>query len=118
MGGSVADWSRFRRARLGRCPHAELLSTVNAGLERLVCVACGAVSVRFISEAVKVFNDPPDTPARRRTVCGSCNKPASFMVPSGFACAGHAWEAASRQEEMGVELWIPIKIDETSNAPG
>ena len=104
---------------VGRCLHAEMLSTVNAGLERLVCESCGHVSVRFISETVKVFNDvQPVEESRRRPTCGNCGQAAAFMVPSGFACAEHAWAAAARQDALGAELWIPIKIDQASNATG
>lgn len=116
MGGSVADGSRFRRARMNRCVHTNLLSTVNAGLERLVCEDCGHVSVRFFAEAVKVYND--HSVVRRRPLCGDCGKLAVFMVPAGFACAKHAWDAASDQDSLDVEFWIPIKIDEASNATG
>lgn len=112
----MAEWARFRRARIGVCPHHDVVITQNAGLERIVCEACGHVSVRYVTESVKVFNDQPE--ARRRPVCGNCGVVALFMVPSGFACADHAWAAAARQDALGAELWIPIKIDEGSKTSG
>ena len=110
----MADFSRFRRAQIGRCAHRNVLSTVNAGLERTVCESCGHVSVRFIDESVRVFSDPPRETKRRPQVCGSCDQKAVFMVPTGLACAEHAWAAAASQDLVGDNLWIPIKIDTAS----
>ncbi len=107
---------------MGRCPHDAVMSTTNAGLERQVCETCGLVSVRFVEDTVRIF---PDNPARtgvaatgRRTTCSACGDQAQFMVPDGFACDLHAWSMASNQELTGEDLWIPIRIDQNSVAPG
>lgn len=48
--------------------------------------------------------------------CGWCSNPVEFMVPSGLACGEHAWKQASKQQLMGSEPWIPISIDQRTNA--
>jgi hypothetical protein len=110
------------------CSHTNVLSTVTAGLERVVCEDCGQVSVRYVADSVKIFPDEadltvgrPSGPApetTRRRVCGKCDAPAVFMIPRGLACGEHAWAAASRQDALGQELWIPIRIDQDANANG
>jgi hypothetical protein len=112
------------------CGHANSISTITAGLERVVCEDCGHVSVKYVSEVVKIFPDFEDLNARveshvaaapptgRRLLCGRCDSPAEFMIPRGLACADHAWAAASRQDTLGQELWIPIRIDQNANTTG
>lgn len=130
----MADWEKFMgRPRLGRCSHRSTVSTVTAGLERSVCEDCGQVSVRFVTETVKLypdFNDLSVAAGRDRPrgvndgaggtppTCGSCDARAEFMIPRGLACAEHAWAAASRQDALGYELWIPIRIDQNTKAGG
>ena len=128
----MSDWEKFiGRPRLGRCPHRSTLSTVIAGLERVVCEDCGHVSVRFVAETVKIYPDGEDltvdrpgkkmsasNTAAKPPTCGKCDAPAAFMIPGGLACAEHAWAAASRQDALGYELWIPIRIDQNATASG
>jgi hypothetical protein len=61
---------------------------------------------------------PAPRVSRRQVRCGRCEQPAEFMIPPGLACAGHAWAAASRQDALGQELWIPIRIDQSATASG
>jgi hypothetical protein len=122
----VSDWSGFwGRPRVGMCGHKKVISTLTAGLERSVCEDCGHVSVKFVSDTVKIFPDFDDLASRvetsaateRQPLCGKCDSPAVFMIPRGLACAEHAWAAAARQDALGQELWIPIRID-SANATG
>ncbi|MCI0678166.1 MAG: hypothetical protein L0Z63_03880 [Actinobacteria bacterium] len=122
----MSDWSGFwGRPQVGMCAHKNSITTVTAGLERSVCEDCGHVSVRFVAETVKIFPDYQDLTARvetsleseRQPMCGKCDTPAVFLIPRGLACAEHAWAAASRQDALGQELWIPIRID-NANAAG
>jgi hypothetical protein len=107
------------------CAHKSVLVTTTAGLERSVCEDCGHVSVRYVADTVKIFPDFDDLTARvetgavaeRQPRCGKCESPAVFMIPRGLACSEHAWAAAARQDALGQELWIPIRID-SANANG
>ena len=38
------------RPRQGACEHTEHVSTVNFGLERIVCLGCGSVTMRKASD--------------------------------------------------------------------
>jgi hypothetical protein len=98
------------------------MSTVYAGLERKVCESCGHVSIRYLSDAVKIFPDEdvfaddarepePDTEPERTIFCHRCHFVAEYMTPSGLACGAHAWGAASMQVARLGEMWIPIRID-------
>lgn len=40
-----------RHTKEERCPHEETVSTVNFGLERRVCLACGKVEMHHLAEA-------------------------------------------------------------------
>jgi hypothetical protein len=124
------------------CAHTNTISTLTAGLERVVCEDCGHVSVKYVADTVKIFPDhedlvvragnpesgeaaderamdkPAERPVSRRPRCGRCEQPAEFMIPQGLACAKHAWAAASRQDALGQELWIPIRIDQNAKASG
>ena len=112
--------------RIVDCKHNRTISTVTAGLERSVCEDCGHVSVRYIESTVHIFPDASDidiphldkaTPSEtRRTGCTVCEAPAEFLIPGGIACAEHAWKEASKQQIMGSEPWIPISIDQRTNA--
>ena len=46
--------------------------------------------------------------------CRECGSTAKFYTPLGVACSYHAWEAASDQEDLEGEFWIPILIDRTA----
>lgn len=133
MGGTVSDWENFLgRPRLGRCWHRSTLTTLIAGLERIVCEDCGHVSVRFVAETVKLYPDLEEMTARlpgqkmpegtgaggKPPTCGDCAAPAVFITPRGLACPEHAWAAAARQDALGYELWIPIRIDQNANTSG
>jgi len=118
------------RPRLSTCVHEIAVSTVTAGLERRVCEGCGHVSVRYIADTVRIFPDyeelatragvgqPAESAPSRLPTCGRCDATAKFMIPRGLACAEHAWAAASRQDALGQELWIPIRIDQSAKASG
>lgn len=107
--------------RISECKHKQTISTVTAGLERTVCESCGHVTVRYIEPTVRLFPDMADRrkpavePAARNT-CATCGSAAEFMIPGGLACAEHAWKEASLQQIMGSEPWIPITIDQRTNA--
>ena len=113
--------------RIDECKHASTISTITAGLERVVCENCGHVSVRYIEETVRIYPDlddtaVPESPSARALFesriggCGWCSNPVEFLIPGGLACAQHAWKEASRQQVMGSEPWIPISIDQRTNA--
>jgi len=59
---------------------------------------------------------PPPPRIERRKGCGWCESTVEFMTPSGLACAEHAWKEASKQQVMGSEPWIPIRIDQRTKA--
>jgi len=113
--------------RIDECKHTSTISTITAGLERVVCESCGHVSVRYIEATVRIYPDlddastpepAVDTPSIDSRIggCGWCSNPVEFLIPSGLACARHAWKEASRQQVMGSEPWIPISIDQRTNA--
>jgi hypothetical protein len=110
----VSQWPRFGRSGMGRCSHDTVVTTVTAGLERSVCESCGNVSVGFVEEAVKLHSElaAKQHQRSRRSSCFQCDRPATFIVPSGVACGEHAWALATRHGEIGAELWIPIRIDQ------
>ena len=118
--------------RIIECDHKRTISTVTAGLERTVCEACGHVSVHYIETTVRIFFEVDDlkgpritgrpSPRRRasefqqRRRCTFCEESADFLIPGGFACDEDAWVEASRQQVMGSEPWVPIRIDQPTNA--
>ena len=114
--------------RITECGHPSTISTITAGLERVVCESCGHVSVRYIEATVRIYPELDDLSAPdqhyekprierpRINGCGWCSNPVEFMIPGGLACAEHAWKQASRQQVMGSEPWIPISIDQRTNA--
>lgn len=51
MKGMIAMRIFDRHAKEERCPHEETISTVNFGLERRVCLACGKVEMQHLAEA-------------------------------------------------------------------
>lgn len=102
------------------CSHTVAISTTYAGLERRVCENCGHVSIRYLSDAVKIFPDDdqvdlshsgsdPNPP--QPISCHRCHLAAEYMTPDGLACGAHAWGAASMQVARLGEMWIPIRID-------
>lgn len=113
--------------RIIECKHTHTISTITAGLERVVCENCGHVSVNFIEATVHIFpgadevtvpglSSEPAPKVERRRGCGWCESVVEFMTPSGLACAEHAWKEASNQQVMGSEPWIPIRIDQRTKA--
>lgn len=127
MGDSNRIGSR-RRAQSETCPHDVTTSTITAGMRRIVCEKCAHVSVEFVEATVRVFPERDDVeidltatdPAPRRTAprrCFSCGGRAVFLTPEGLACPPHAWEAASIQEAIGEDIWIPIRIERTARRP-
>ena len=108
------------------CAHTVAMSTVNAGLERRVCESCGHVSIRYLSDAVKIFPEEESVSAdgsdrhidhaQDRTIfCHRCPMVAEYLTPIGLACGAHAWGAASMQVARLGEMWIPIRIDPSEN---
>ena len=104
------------------CSHRFVLTTVTAGLERTVCERCGHVWLRYLGSTVKVYPDPKDlgtpNPAELPSYCEVCGEKATHIIPHGVACARHAWAEASRQDELGFDLWVPIEIDQNANTNG
>ncbi|MGH8946755.1 MAG: hypothetical protein ACRDVL_11495 [Acidimicrobiia bacterium] len=108
------------------CEHTLAVSTEYAGLERRVCESCGHVSIRYLSNAVKIFpeeeavtvdvsNRQMDLAHDRTIFCHRCHMVAEYMTPMGLACGAHAWGAASMQVARLGEMWIPIRIDPYEN---
>ena len=103
------------------CAHPVTSSTVIAGMRRVVCEACGHVSVEYVSDTVRLVAGPDvevdltggvaGSARRGPRTCFRCRGKALFITPLGLGCTAHAWEAAAEQEAMGRDLWIPIRID-------
>lgn len=112
--------SRFKgRPFLGWCSHRHQLTTTTAGLERSVCEKCGHVWLRYLEATVKVYPEPVERKAEELpTECAVCGNKATYIIPTGVACSGHAWAEASRQDELGFNLWVPIRIDQNAKAEG
>lgn len=104
----------------GWCRHRDTISTVTAGLERIVCERCGHVTVRYVRDTVKVYPELEDltiggqVPPREHVLCVLCDAKAEYLIPMGVACARHAWVEAARQDEMGFDLWVPIRLDRSA----
>lgn len=116
--------SRFKgRPITAWCLHRVCLTTVTAGLERTVCERCGQVSLRYLGSTVRVYPDPadldtPDPTAGLPNECQVCGEKAVYRIPHGVACSQHAWAEAARQDELGFDLWAPIRIDQNANTSG
>lgn len=109
------------------CEHRRTVTTVIAGLERVVCDDCGHVSIRYVEPTVRIWSQAPvpsydegdpnividltAQPRVSRQSCASCGSSATYYTPAGLACEKHAWEAASSQNSLGAEFWIPVLID-------
>ena len=124
--------SYMRRPQIPECDHPHTTSTITAGLERVVCEACGHVSIRYQADTVRIWQEAPTPstddgdagpdlvidlttrPSVTLKACGDCGSTALYYTPKGLACSYHAWEAASEQEATGQEFWIPILIDRSS----
>ena len=104
--------------RIAECQHKDTITTINAGLERIVCEKCGYVSVRYIESTVRLKPEQPQRQDPQPGIggCGWCSEPVEFLIPSGMACELHAWKEASKQQVLGAEPWIPIAIDQRSRA--
>jgi hypothetical protein len=110
------------------CRHTHTITTVTAGLARVVCESCGNVSVRFVENAVQVFptierryvpqQNLPDHPAGTAMgvgpKCRLCTQQAVFTIPDGMVCDEHAWQAAARIRWDESEIWVPIRIDHSN----
>ena len=110
------------------CDHLVTTSTVIAGLERIVCETCAHVSLRHHSRGVlwpgrtmevipprekdptEIVVDLTDVPEPKQHRCTACKSPAVFETPYGVACGKHAWIAASKQDTMQSDFWIPLLI--------
>ena len=108
--------------RVEGCDHPHSVTTFIAGLARSVCEGCGNVSIRYLGEGAH-WPDGSSAPtseveaatsqSKRTPVCKRCQGEAFFITPWGLACHDHAWEAASRQDPLSGEFWIPLLIDRT-----
>lgn len=108
--------------RVDGCEHPHCVTTFIAGLARSVCETCGDVSIRYLGEGAhwpeaSSTSTPEDGPGRPQTkptpLCKRCHEEAYFITPWGLACPDHAWDAASRQDPLAGEFWIPLLIDRT-----
>ncbi len=68
LGGINIAVGTKRSRQLEECLHAETISTTTAGLERIVCEACGHLSFRFPEASIgpvdrERFIRPADVPA-------------------------------------------------------
>lgn len=123
-----------REKKTDRCEHTHSVTTFVAGLARSVCESCGKVSIRYLGEGASWpemhpnehqdtgVDTAPAAPAtdiakRSSPMCKRCQADAYFITPWGLACSEHAWEAASRQDPLSGEFWIPLLIDR-SDIPG
>ena len=110
------------------CDHTVTTSTVTTGLERTVCENCSHVSFRYHDkgafwpdnpilepESTEIVVDLTETPEPKQHRCTACESPASFLTPYGVACGKHAWIAASKQDSLEAEIWIPLLIDRSGN---
>lgn len=111
--------------RVDGCEHRTSVTTLVAGLARSVCETCGNVSIRYLGEGAQWPDDSTDStsePAsmapepKRAPECKRCHGEAYFITPWGLACHDHAWDAASRQDPLSGEFWIPLLIDRTDIA--
>ena len=108
-------------SHLEGCGHPHSVTTFIAGLARSVCEACGHVSIRYLGEGAHWPEDSSDSSpdagvaseTKRTPACKRCRNEAYFITPWGLACHDHAWEAASRQDPLSGEFWIPLLIDRT-----
>lgn len=110
------------------CQHRTTVTTITAGLAREVCETCGHVAVRYIENAVQVFNSRPrsflsettgSVPASAEVrqnpeSCLHCRQIAVYSIPDGEVCGEHAWQAAARLDWESAEIWVPIRIDRSS----
>lgn len=112
--------------RASECSHSEAISTVTAGLERTVCQRCHHVGIRYLGATVRIWPEAPvpsedldpnvvidltTQPRATKQACGSCGSTAKYYTPEGLACSVHAWQAASAQEGLGPDFWIPLLIE-------
>ena len=100
------------------CDHKVTTRTITAGLERLVCETCAHVSLRYHDQGAFWPESPAEDvvdlteePEPKQHPCTACESPAVFMTPYGVACNKHAWIAASKQDSMEGDFWIPLLID-------
>lgn len=121
------------------CEHRHNVTTITAGLARIVCEQCGRVSIRYEgegavwpegSEAVvsglattqapaapkAVPQRAPASTPQKKPVCTRCGVPAVYITPWGLACGDHAWEAASAQDPLSDDFWIPLLVDRSDIA--
>lgn len=109
------------------CRHGHTITTITAGLARVVCESCGHVSVRYVENSVQMYPvmqrrylphpEAPPSPVEtgvgiRR--CGLCTQEATFLIPEGMVCGEHAWQAAARISWEDGEIWVPIRIDRSN----
>ena len=126
QGGCLSHVGREQQSsgsrRVDGCEHPHSVTTFIAGLARSVCETCGNVSIRYLGEGAHWpddSSDPTSEPVsnppnvKRTPVCKRCHEEAYFITPWGLACHDHAWEAASRQDPLSGEFWIPLLIDRT-----
>lgn len=130
MGQAEGERRIWRGQGTRTCEHTHSVTTFVAGLARSVCEACGKVSIRYLGDGAQwpeghVGEGAPFVESQEKRdivrqsgvpTCKRCGGEAYFITPWGLACTNHAWEAASRQDPLAGDFWIPLLI-ERSNAP-
>ena len=107
------------------CDHSHTVTTITAGLARVVCERCAHVSVHFVERAVQIYpnvgplrdRQPPQidlTEIESLQSCSLCSQLALYRIPSGLVCDEHAWQAAARIKWDEGEPWVPIRIDRSN----
>lgn len=137
--GQSSSRRAYSEEQTRQCAHADTVTTFIAGLARTVCETCGNVGIRHLgqplpsseSAAPEVEETSGDLPGSsagrveepvghvaaaqpRNTSCKRCEADALFITPWGLACGDHAWEAASKQDALSGDFWIPLLIDRTN----
>lgn len=137
--GQSSSGRAHSEEQTSQCAHVDTVTTFIAGLARTVCETCGNVSIRHLGQPLVSSESPPreadeasgDSPVSgggrvedpaghaaaaqpRNPSCKRCQADALFITPWGLACGDHAWEAASKQDALSGDFWIPLLIDRTN----
>lgn len=123
LGGRLSIWRSF-----GVCRHSRTITTITAGLARVVCETCGHISVRYVENSVQVYPTlerryvprpepsprPADGTSGTSRGCLHCAQQAVYLIPDGMVCDEHAWQAAARIRWDESAIWVPIRIDRSN----
>lgn len=107
------------------CDHSRTITTITAGLARVVCERCANVSVHYVERAVQIYpsvepileRQPPQldlTEIEALQSCDLCSQLALYRIPIGLVCDEHAWQAAARINWEDGSPWVPIRIDRSN----